>query len=81
MDLGTSFKLLVVDEGSGIKDENKAHLFKKFYREQSELTRNTKGTGLGLYIVKYIVGQHKGEININNNQNKGVTVDIKIPKK
>ena len=75
-----SFILRVIDNGSGIKDENKEHIFKKFYREQNDLTRSTKGTGLGLFIVKYLVNKHNGTVRLGNNKPSGLTVEIEIPK-
>jgi signal transduction histidine kinase len=44
-------ELIVSDFGSGISDKDKPYIFDKFYRVESESVRNSKGTGLGLYIV------------------------------
>src|SRR5690606_40096285 len=54
--------LSIADQGLGISDEDKQKIFKKFYRVGNEESRNTKGTGLGLYIVAQIVDRHKGII-------------------
>ncbi len=61
----------VTDEGTGIKDEEKKQVFDKFYRSGDESTRNTKGTGLGLYLCKKIVAGHKGRISITDNKPNG----------
>ncbi|MFH1004333.1 MAG: ATP-binding protein [Bacteroidota bacterium] len=61
----------VQDEGTGIPEEEKQNIFKKFYRIGNEEVRMTKGTGLGLYIVKYLVEQHGGKISVKNNFPKG----------
>lgn len=61
----------VADEGIGISDNEKKNIFQKFYRIGSEETRKTKGTGLGLYIVNYLVKQHNGTITVKNNTSKG----------
>ncbi len=58
--------LCVSDHGIGIPDNEKENVFMKFYRVGSEDTRSTKGTGLGLYIVKGIVEAHKGKIKIED---------------
>jgi signal transduction histidine kinase len=50
--------LEVADHGIGIADHEKNRIFDKFYRVGSEDTRNTKGTGLGLYIVKEVLDKH-----------------------
>ena len=76
----TSFILRVIDQGSGIKPENKEHIFKKFYREENDLTRKTKGIGLGLFIVKHLVNKHNGTIRLEDNKPKGLIVEIEIPK-
>lgn len=64
-------ELSVADQGNGIPEEEKAKIFKKFYRIGSEETRKTKGTGLGLYIVKKIVEANNGKIEILNNEPNG----------
>lgn len=69
-------KLSFTDEGAGIKDAEKQFIFKKFYRIGREETRKSKGTGLGLYIVKYLVEQHKGQIFVRDNSPKGSIFEI-----
>ncbi len=64
-------KLQVIDKGIGIAAEEKQNVFKQFYRIGNEQTRNTKGTGLGLYISKKIVKDHNGTINITDNKPQG----------
>ena len=72
-------KLTIADEGSGIHDSEKRKVFQKFYRIGKEETRNTKGTGLGLYIVKYIVEHHHGKITIHDNSPRGCVFEISFP--
>jgi signal transduction histidine kinase len=61
----------VKDSGAGIEPEFRKKVFRKFYRIQDEETRETKGSGLGLFIVKQAVEKHKGKIYISENQPKG----------
>jgi two-component system phosphate regulon sensor histidine kinase PhoR len=68
----------ISDKGIGISDEEKEMVFNKFYRSGNEETRKTKGTGLGLFIVKYLVNQHFGKISIYDNQPKGSIFEIKF---
>jgi two-component system phosphate regulon sensor histidine kinase PhoR len=68
--------LNITDEGSGIPDGERNHIFEKFYRVGNEETRSTKGTGLGLYIVRYIVEHHNGKISVKNNSPKGSIFEI-----
>jgi signal transduction histidine kinase len=63
--------LQVLDEGPGISDDEKKQVFEKFYRSGDEKVRNTKGTGLGLYLCKKIVQEHKGHISITDHEPKG----------
>lgn len=71
--------LEVADKGIGIPDEEKPKIFQKFYRVGSEDTRKTKGTGLGLYIVKSLVEVHKGNISVRDNQPKGSIFSVELP--
>lgn len=71
--------LKIADQGFGITDKEKKKIFKKFYRIGNEDTRSTKGTGLGLYIVKEIVEAHHGNISVENNAPKGTVFNIFIP--
>jgi len=69
------------DQGFGIAGKEKKKIFRKFYRTGSEDTRSTKGTGLGLYIVKEIVQAHQGTITIADNQPQGSIFKITLPMK
>ncbi len=68
--------LLVKDEGVGINDDEKQKVLEKFYRSGSEITRKTKGTGLGLYLCNKIVKKHKGKIIISDNHPCGTIFTI-----
>lgn len=70
--------LKVSDNGIGIPASEKENVFQKFYRVGSEETRKTKGTGLGLYIVKKIVESNKGTIELNENQPQGSVFKVTI---
>jgi len=68
------------DNGIGIPDKEKNKIFDRFYRVGSEDTRKTKGTGLGLYIVKQVVLAHKGTIEVSDNRPRGTIFTIALPK-
>ncbi len=70
----------VLDEGIGIKKEIKPIVFRKFYRDENEMTRKSKGTGLGLYITRYLVYQHNGIITLEDNSPNGLKVKIQLRK-
>lgn len=66
----------IKDSGVGIPDEEKKRIFEKFYRIGNENTRKTKGTGLGLYIVKKIVNMYKYDITVRNNTPNGSIFEV-----
>jgi signal transduction histidine kinase len=72
-------QIKIADNGIGIPEEEKKNVFKKFYRIGNEDTRSTKGTGLGLYIVKEIIAAHKGRITLDSNEPKGSIFKIILP--
>lgn len=66
----------VADHGIGISDAEKKHIFNKFYRVGSEETRKTKGTGLGLYIVKTVLEKHRAQIKVRDNEPQGSIFEV-----
>lgn len=68
--------LQVADHGIGIADNEKGRIFDKFYRVGSEETRNTKGTGLGLYIVKEVLEKHQASIKVKDNRPVGSIFEV-----
>lgn len=68
-------RLQVIDEGKGIAKEEQTKIFEKYYRGRQ---RQTKGTGLGLYLSKKIVRQHHGEIDVAANEPRGSVFEIKF---
>ena len=71
----------VKDDGIGMSSETKDHLFEKFKKAKHypSLEREHEGSGLGLFIVKGLVGIHNGSINVESEINKGTKFIIKIP--
>ena len=66
----------VRDTGPGIAAKHLPRLFERFYRVDSQRSRDIGGTGLGLAIVKHIVDAHKGEIKVASEPGKGSTFSI-----
>ncbi len=69
----------IADEGEGIAVEEQQEVFKKFYRIGNEQVRKKKGTGLGFYLTKKIIDQHKGSVYLKEPKEKGCTFIIKLP--
>ncbi len=69
-------KLLVADNGLGIPDDEKMHIFDKFYRVGDENVRKSKGTGLGLFIVKEVLQKHDADISVKDNVPHGAVFEV-----
>ena len=69
----------VEDNGVGIPAHEKRKVWTKFYRVGNEDTRSTKGTGLGLFIVRQIVEKHGGQIELRDNQPRGSVFRVYLP--
>lgn len=65
----------VKDQGHGITGKDLPQVFEKYYR--GEVIK--EGMGIGLFLVKNIVNQHHGTINIFSKENRGTRVKIKLP--
>jgi signal transduction histidine kinase len=66
----------VADNGHGISPEHQSKIFEMFYRA----TQHSKGTGLGLYILKRSLDKLRGEITIDSTPRVGSTFTVRIPK-
>lgn len=68
----------IKDNGVGIPPLDLEHIFDKFYRVKNDDSHRIKGTGLGLYLVKYFVELHGGEITAESELGQGTTFHIKL---
>ena len=75
---GTKKVLEVKDIGVGIAKEDYKKIYKKFFRVQDEETRTTKGTGLGLFIVKQAVERHRGKVAVMANKPRGSVFIVEL---
>ena len=80
-DLEQKIMLRVADQGVGIAPADMKHIFERFYRAGDELTRKTRGSGLGLSLVKRIVDAHGGEIKVHSKLNEGTEMILYLPGK
>jgi two-component system phosphate regulon sensor histidine kinase PhoR len=69
----------VIDKGIGVADEDAKKIFDKFYRISTGLVHNTKGTGLGLTLVKYIMDAHKGSVRLKSTLGNGSSFKLLFP--
>ena len=66
----------VTDTGCGMDDTVRSKLFQSFFS-----TKGTRGTGIGLMMVKKIVDQHGGVIDVQSQPGKGTTIRIRLPRR
>ena len=69
----------VTDQGIGIAKEHHLKIFEQFFRVDDALTQKTKGTGLGLNLVKHIMEEHHGEVTVASKPGKGSQFTLLFP--
>ena len=72
-------KLEVADRGIGIARRDQSKIFEKFYRAGDPLVHNTKGSGLGLSLVRHITEAHGGEIAVESIPGTGSRFTMSLP--
>ena len=73
-------QFIVEDNGIGISEDDIYHIFNRFYQVDKSRSGLYRGSGLGLNISKKIVEAHGGDITVKQNENKGVTFVVTLPK-
>ncbi len=73
--------IAITDNGPGLSEEDKAHLFSKFSRLSARPTGTETSTGLGLYIVKRLVTELHGSIRCESEPGKGSSFIVELPLK
>lgn len=76
--IGEFVFIKVKDAGIGISEHDQKRIFDKFFRVSTGDVHNTKGTGLGLTLVKHIVEAHHGEITLHSTLGKGSSFILKF---
>jgi signal transduction histidine kinase len=72
-------KLEVSDRGIGIDRHEQSRIFEKFYRTCDPLVHNTKGSGLGLSLVRHITRAHGGEVQVESTPGRGSKFTLSLP--
>lgn len=74
-----TYQWIISDTGIGMSEEFIKHIFEPFAQEHSDARSIYKGTGLGMSIVKSLVDEMKGTIEVTSRENKGSTFTITLP--
>jgi signal transduction histidine kinase len=80
LDRSNNFAVISVrDTGIGINEAEQRRIFERFYRINSDRSRNTGGSGLGLAIASVIVQAHNGSLQVQSQLGKGSTFTVRLP--
>jgi len=69
----------IANSGIGIPSEDLPRIFERFYKSDKSRSHDKTGVGLGLYIVKTIIGLHKGEIEVRSSEGSYCEIEFSIP--
>lgn len=69
----------VEDRGIGIASQDQSKIFEKFYRVSGGLVQETRGSGLGLTLVRHIMEAHSGEVSVKSRVGEGSTFRLSFP--
>ncbi len=76
---GDFVKVSVVDNGPGIRDDIKPHIFEMFYTGNKKIADGRRGVGLGLALCKSIIEAHNGTITLTDNEPTGCCFEFMLP--
>ncbi len=76
---GEEMRISVRDQGIGMDAKEVKQIFRKFYRTKKAEQSGEKGTGIGLSIVKQIVAQHGGKIDVESSPGRGSCFTLVLP--
>jgi two-component system, OmpR family, sensor kinase len=74
-----SVRLSVADDGPGLSDEQRAHVFERFYRADASRARAAGGAGLGLSIVAAVAEAHGGGVSADSPASGGARFTVELP--
>lgn len=69
----------VHDNGVGMSSSDLRHIFERFYQADTRLSRRFGGCGIGLSLVKSIVDQHGGTVDVESEPQRGSTFSVRLP--
>ena len=72
-------EVTIRDTGIGVPEADQQRLFEQFFRASNAVRQAIQGTGIGLTIVRSIVANHHGTIDLHSREGEGTTVVIRLP--
>ena len=72
-------KVTIRNSGAGVSEDEIARIFERFYKVDKSRSFDTKGVGLGLYIVKTIINMHDGDITASSKKGEYTEFSFEIP--
>ncbi|MDQ6660433.1 MAG: ATP-binding protein, partial [Chloroflexota bacterium] len=76
---GDEYLISITDQGQGVSQEQRDHVFERFYRVHNTTNRPSAGIGLGMYVTRAIVEEHGGRIWFTDNLVSGTTFYVALP--
>ncbi|MFJ8906387.1 SpoIIE family protein phosphatase [Streptomyces sp. NPDC102351] len=76
---GSHAVVTVADTGTGVPEAEMPRLFERFHRIENARSRSNEGSGIGLALVRELVGLHGGTIDAESAEGKGTTFTIRLP--
>lgn len=79
-EVGDAVEVIVEDDGIGIPPEHLAYIFDPFYQVAHYMTRKVEGMGIGLSLVKHIIEDHGGRIDVKSEVQHGTMFCVQLPR-
>ncbi len=76
----TDIEVSIKNSGTGIKAEELSHVFERFYKVDKSRSLDSKGAGLGLYIVKLMIEMHGGRVVAKSDNVETAEFSFNLPK-
>ncbi|MEV6106404.1 HAMP domain-containing sensor histidine kinase [Streptomyces sp. NPDC051940] len=77
--VGGTAVLRIADTGPGLREEDAARIFDRFFRADPDRARVAGGSGLGMAIVQAVVEAHDGRVTIDTAPGEGLAVTVRLP--
>jgi two-component system phosphate regulon sensor histidine kinase PhoR len=77
--IGRHLRLVVSDQGPGIPADEQRKIFERFYRSREARSSNSRGSGIGLALVKHIAEAHGGRVLVESEPGRGAAFIVDLP--